>query len=434
MDQLLLLLKEVTERQGPRTGFRCYCNSSSQIESYKRGLNMTRSIRLLMVLIVVIIAVPAASFGAVSVSITIAPPLLPVYSQPICPGAGYMWVPGYWAYGGYGYYWVPGTWVQAPFIGALWTPGYWGWGNGVYVWNEGYWGPQVGFYGGINYGFGYVGIGYSGGYWNNGSFYYNRTVNNVNTTIVRNVYSRTVINNTKTMNRVSYNGGSGGTRARPTAAESAAARDRRAGPAAAQRQLVRSASTNRAQLASVNHGRPTVLATPANRAAQNDGGPTHGTENPATASRSTVGERARNTAASRSAGVHNHAVSQRAIPRNNPEPRHTTPPPSHSSARNNAVSRPAAAHNHAVSQRVIPRNNPEPRHATPPPSHSSARSNAVSRPAAAHNHAVSQRVIPHNNPEPRHTTPSPSHYSAKNVQPHHDSEHTAQAHDRTTRP
>src|SRR5580704_15052373 len=186
---------------------------------------MTRTIRL-MLFTAVMAAVPAASFGAVSVSITIAPPLLPVYSQPICPGEGYIWVPGYWAYGDYGYYWTPGTWVLAPFTGALWTPGYWGWGNGVYVWNEGYWGPQVGFYGGINYGFGYLGVGYAGGYWNNGSFYYNRTVNNVNTTIVHNVYSKTIINRS-TMNRVSYNGGSGGTRARPTAAEFAAARDRR---------------------------------------------------------------------------------------------------------------------------------------------------------------------------------------------------------------
>ena len=75
---------------------------------------MTRAIRL-MLLIGVIIGVPAASYGAVSVSITIAPPLLPVYSQPICPGEEYIWAPGYWAYGDYGYYWVPGTWVAGSF-------------------------------------------------------------------------------------------------------------------------------------------------------------------------------------------------------------------------------------------------------------------------------------------------------------------------------
>ena len=87
-----------------------------------------------------------------------------------------------------GYYWVPGTWAQPPAVGLLWTPGYWGWGNGAYVWNAGYWGPTVGFYGGINYGFGYGGFGYGGGYWNNGAFYYNRSVNNINVANFHNTY------------------------------------------------------------------------------------------------------------------------------------------------------------------------------------------------------------------------------------------------------
>jgi len=63
------------------------------------------------------------SSASVFVSVAFAPPPLPVYVQPICPGPEYIWVPGYWAYGPYGYYWVPGTWVLAPYVGALWTPG-----------------------------------------------------------------------------------------------------------------------------------------------------------------------------------------------------------------------------------------------------------------------------------------------------------------------
>jgi len=47
----------------------------------------------------------------------------------------------------------------------LWTPGYWAWQNDAYVWYAGYWGPTVGFYGGIDYGFGYPGSGFYGGYW-----------------------------------------------------------------------------------------------------------------------------------------------------------------------------------------------------------------------------------------------------------------------------
>jgi WXXGXW repeat (2 copies) len=136
---------------------------------------------------------PAAQFS-VGVSVNIGPPPLPVYTQPLCPAPGYIWTPGYWAWDPVdGYYWVPGTWALAPVVGYLWTPGYWGWSNGGYIWNVGYWGPTVGFYGGINYGFGYVGVGYAGGYWNNGSFYYNRAVNNVSTTNVTNIYNKTVV-------------------------------------------------------------------------------------------------------------------------------------------------------------------------------------------------------------------------------------------------
>ncbi|MGO9515714.1 MAG: hypothetical protein ACLPND_01585 [Candidatus Korobacteraceae bacterium] len=35
------------------------------------------------------------SFAQVGVAITVAPPALPVYEQPVCPGDGYIWTPGY---------------------------------------------------------------------------------------------------------------------------------------------------------------------------------------------------------------------------------------------------------------------------------------------------------------------------------------------------
>src|SRR5271168_710217 len=184
-----------------------------------KGFKM-RTIRLLL-LTLLILTIPAALYAQFGVSITIAPPALPVYEQPMVPAAGYLWTPGYWAYGDQGYFWVPGTWVMAPEPGLLWTPGYWGWGGNAFAWNGGYWGTQVGFYGGVNYGYGYGGQGYQGGYWNNGAFNYNRSVNNVNVTNIHNTYNKTVINNT-TVNHVSYNGGTGGINARPTAAEETA--------------------------------------------------------------------------------------------------------------------------------------------------------------------------------------------------------------------
>ena len=115
-----------------------------------------------------------------------------VYDQPQDPGDDYIWTPGYWAWSPDGYFWVPGAWVEAPYEGALWTPGYWGYWNNSYGYYPGYWGQYIGYYGGINYGFGYVGYGYEGGYWGGGHFNYNRSVNNINITVVHNVYSRSV--------------------------------------------------------------------------------------------------------------------------------------------------------------------------------------------------------------------------------------------------
>ncbi len=121
-----------------------------------------------------LLAATAPRAQAQVVVATYAPPPIPVYEQPECPGDGYIWTPGYWAWGDGGYYWVEGAWVLPPYVGGLWTPGYWGWGVGGYLWRPGYWGLHVGYYGGINYGYGYFGVGFYGGYWNGGRFFYNR--------------------------------------------------------------------------------------------------------------------------------------------------------------------------------------------------------------------------------------------------------------------
>ena len=206
-----------------------------------------------------LIIIPVTSFAGVLISVNIAPPALPVYEQPACPGDGYIWTPGYWAYGPEGYYWVPGTWAMPPTVGLLWTPGYWGWGDGVYVWHAGYWGPHVGFYGGVNYGFGYFGGGYEGGYWRDHHFFYNRTVNNITVTNVH-IYNKTVINNI-TVNRVSYNGGRGGIEMRPTREQEVWGREHHYEATHMQMDHEREAGHNRGFLASENHGRPMVAAT-----------------------------------------------------------------------------------------------------------------------------------------------------------------------------
>ncbi len=137
----------------------------SHIRRALKSLGLSTCMALAATLFV-IPATPSTASAQVVLSVTVAPPVLPVYTQPVCPGDGYIWTPGYWSYSDDGgYFWVPGTWVEPPTVGLLWTPGYWGWSNGAYLWNAGYWGPEVGFYGGINYGFGYVGTGYYGGRW-----------------------------------------------------------------------------------------------------------------------------------------------------------------------------------------------------------------------------------------------------------------------------
>ena len=226
------------------------------------------------VMMMLMVGMPASSAAQVSVGIAVAfaPPDLPVYEQPMCPGEGFIWTPGYWAWDADfdDYYWVPGTWVLAPEVGFFWTPGYWAWGGSGFVFYEGFWGPVVGFYGGINYGFGYFGHGYVGGRWDGGQFFYNRTVNNVNVTVIHNVYNTTVINNTN-VTRVSYNGGNGGINERARPEEEGAAQARHLPPVAEQRQHVQAARSDPQLRASVNRGKPPIAATPKPGAFQEHG-------------------------------------------------------------------------------------------------------------------------------------------------------------------
>jgi hypothetical protein len=212
-------------------------------------------------LVAAMVAPPViADAQIICVSNVSAPPEIPIYEQPPIPASGYIWIPGYWASGPNGYFWVPGTWTLPPAAGLLWTPGYWAWRDGVYIWNAGYWGPHIGFYGGINYGFGYSGVGYEGGHWENGAFFYNRTVNNLTNVTITNVYEKTVIVDANAP-RVSFNGGSGGTTARPTAQEVAAAHEQHVAAIPTQFQHERMASSDRSLLASENRGHPPIAAT-----------------------------------------------------------------------------------------------------------------------------------------------------------------------------
>ena len=326
----------------------------------------------------------------VAVSIRIGPPALPVYAQPICPGRGYIWVPGYWAYGDEGYFWVPGMWVRPPRVGLLWTPGYWAFNDGFYLWHSGYWGATVGFYGGINYGFGYPGTGFYGGYWRGGDYFYNTRVTNVNTAIVRDVYNAPFANE-HAAGRVSYNGGPHGIHAGPTVAEVSAARSSHVAMTRTQIEHQSSARSNRTMLASVNHGRPDVAATArpelSNRRESRNEKPV--TENYSFKARSTANERRTG-----SAPTSPHSA----------VPTHSTTP-SHNAAPNHTVSPTEKAHSAK----------PSPSHSVAPaPSHPATHNSAPPKPAVSH----------HERPAARPSAPAPSH-PVTHAQPTHPSSHPA---------
>jgi hypothetical protein len=226
----------------------------------------TRSLALMSVTLaaatLVFLSAPSRAGAQVSVglSVNVGPPALPAFYQPYATQPNQIWQPGYWGWGTAGYFWVPGIWVMPMQPGFLWTPGYWGW-NGAYGWHPGYWGRNVGFYGGINYGYGYYGSGYRGGRWYGNAFRYNTSVSNVNTTLVRDNYiDRGAYVNQSQWSRVSYNGGLHGIGARPSAAQIAVEHQQRYPMTAVQNEHVAIARENRSYLASVNHGAPSQVS------------------------------------------------------------------------------------------------------------------------------------------------------------------------------
>ena len=174
-----------------------------------------------------------------------------------------MWVPGYWAYGDDGYYWIPGTWVPAPYEGALWTPPYWGWEGGFYIFHPGYWGRHVGYYGGVNYGFGYMGVGFVGGMWRGHNFEYNRAVMRVDERRIHNTYEdRTIVNRYTIPNdrRVAFSGGRDGIHHDPRPEERMADRDQHVRETSFQQQHETAARSDRSLYVKNNGGHPGSVA------------------------------------------------------------------------------------------------------------------------------------------------------------------------------
>jgi hypothetical protein len=337
------------------------------------------SLMVLVALLVVPNASSAAPSVGVAVSIRVAPPILPVYAQPICPGAGYIWAPGYWAWGVDGYYWVPGLWQLPPSAGLLWTPGYWGFGDGVYLWHAGYWGASVGFYGGINYGFGYPGVGFYGGYWRGGQFFYNTRVMNVNRTVIHNVYEGRVIN-VRGASHVSFNGGPHGIQARPTERELAVAHERHVAMTSEQMHHEQIARADRANFVSVNHGHPAAPASRVNESNARREEASHPVNASHRVDPSRSAEHTSRPAPERATPERSESRRPAASPK--AEASHTERPATHAAAPEH---RSAPAHTSEPAHRATPK--PEASHTERPASHPTAterRSAPAAKPAATH--------------------------------------------------
>ena len=155
------------------------------------------------------IALPDYAMAQISVSITLAPPALPVYEQPVLVEEGGIWAPGYWAYNQDGYFWVPGHLGAATRSRAALDTRVLGMGQRRLRLERRLLGRNGWILRRHRLRFRLFRTRLSGGHWQGQQFYYNTAVSHVNVTNIHNTYTQRIVNNI-TVNRVSFNGGTGG--------------------------------------------------------------------------------------------------------------------------------------------------------------------------------------------------------------------------------
>ena len=376
-------------------------------------------VRAFLLLAFVSLIFAQSAQAGVYISVRFAPPPLPIYVQPPCPEPNLIWVPGYWAYDydAEQYYWVPGAWVPAPFEGALWTPPYWGWDDDdLYVFHPGYWGWHVGYYGGVNYGFGYMGVGFVGGEWHDRDFVYNTAVVNVNRTVIHNTYvNETIVHNTTVVNNhVSYEGGPGGIRHEPTFEERRALSEQHVPATRFQTQHIEQAKFERDNFFNANHGHPQTVALPRPLPAERQTPPpiASGARNlPGRNDRQrdfNHNDRIASGVGANAGNSHLNGVQpQRSIPegRQLPEPRYGSPQQQRPIAQPRSF--PEPRYNAPQQQRPIaePRSFPEPRYSSPQQQRPIAQPHSFPEPpynAPQHQRSIAE---PRSFPEPRYNAP-----------------------------
>ena len=62
----------------------------------------------------------------------------PIYTRPVSPGGGYVWIDGDWYYTGGRYVWHEGYWGH-PRRSRVWVGGSWEQRNKGWAWRRGHW-------------------------------------------------------------------------------------------------------------------------------------------------------------------------------------------------------------------------------------------------------------------------------------------------------
>jgi hypothetical protein len=93
--------------------------------------------KLLAAFILAIAFSVTSPLAAAVIYVQVGPPAAVVETVPASPGAGYVWVGGYYRWNGAHYVWVPGHYVAHA---GAWVPGHWRHvaGSGWY-WIPGHW-------------------------------------------------------------------------------------------------------------------------------------------------------------------------------------------------------------------------------------------------------------------------------------------------------
>jgi hypothetical protein len=131
------------------------------------------------------------------------------------------------------------------------------------MFHPGYWGYHVGYYGGVNYGFGYMGIGFVGGMWRGRDFVYNTAVMHVDERFVHTTYvDRTIVERNTIANdrHVAFSGGPGGIRHDPVPEERIAENEHHMGATSFQHTHETTAQSDRGSYFRNNGGHPSTLA------------------------------------------------------------------------------------------------------------------------------------------------------------------------------